>query len=84
MDDGPTTFTVSLEGVTEMEAADPHKFCTTIAIARKRQANYNSYNAIVLHVCREQPAQKTDDPQYPLPYPATLLRVGHRGQGYEE
>ena len=30
----------------------------TIAIARKRQANHNSYNAIVLRVCHEQPAQK--------------------------
>jgi hypothetical protein len=32
-----TTFTVSLEGITETEAAGPQKFCTTIAIARKRQ-----------------------------------------------
>jgi hypothetical protein len=24
------------------EAAGPHKFCTTIAIARKRQANHNT------------------------------------------
>jgi hypothetical protein len=54
--DGPsTTFTISVEGITEPEAARPHKFFTTIAIARKRQANYNSYNAIALRVC---PAQK--------------------------
>jgi hypothetical protein len=39
----------------------------TIAIAHKRQANHNSHNAIVLHVCHEQPAQKTDHPQYPSP-----------------
>jgi hypothetical protein len=52
------TFTVSLEGIIETEAAGPHKFCTTIAIARQRQANHNSYNAIVPHVCHEQPAQK--------------------------
>jgi hypothetical protein len=57
--DGPSTiFTISVEGITEPEAARPHKFCMTIAIARKRQANYNSYNAIALRVCHEQPAQK--------------------------
>ena len=38
MDDGRSaTFIVSLEGITETEAAGPHKFCTTIAIARQRQ-----------------------------------------------
>jgi hypothetical protein len=57
--DGPsTTFTISVEGIAEPEAGRPHKFCTTIAIVRKRQANYNSYSAIVLRVCHEQPAQK--------------------------
>ena len=83
-DDRSTTFTVSLEGITETEAAGPHKFCTAIAIARKGQANHNSYNATVLHVRHEQPAQNTNDPQMPLSYLATLLLVGHRGQGYEE
>jgi len=29
-----TTFSVSLEGVTETEAASIHEFCTTIAMAR--------------------------------------------------
>jgi len=43
-----TTFTVSLEGITEAEAAGVHKFCTTIAIERKAQANHNSYDAIIL------------------------------------
>jgi hypothetical protein len=37
-------------------AAGILNFCTTIAIARTRQANHNSYKAIVLHVCHEQPA----------------------------
>jgi hypothetical protein len=45
-----TTFTVSVEGITETEAAGIHKLCTTIAIAPSQ--------AVVLHVCREQPAQK--------------------------
>jgi hypothetical protein len=56
--DGPsTTFTISVAGITEPEAVGLHKFCTIIAIARKRQANHHSHNAIVLHVCHEQPAQ---------------------------
>jgi hypothetical protein len=42
-----TTFTVSIEGITDTQAAGVHEFCTTIAVARKRQANYH-----------EQPAQK--------------------------
>jgi hypothetical protein len=33
-----TTFTVSVEGITETEAAGIHKLCTTIAIAHARQA----------------------------------------------
>jgi hypothetical protein len=49
---------LSPQGITESEAAGPQKFCTTIAIVRKRQANHNSCNAIVVHVCHEQPAQK--------------------------
>jgi hypothetical protein len=49
---------LSPQGITESEAAGPQKFCTTIAIVRKRQANHNSSNAIVVHVCHEQPAQK--------------------------
>ena len=36
------------------------------AIARPR-AVYNSYNGVVLYVCREQPAQKANDPQCPSP-----------------
>jgi hypothetical protein len=35
-----TTFTVSVEGITETEAAGIHKLCTTIAIAQTRQANW--------------------------------------------
>jgi hypothetical protein len=33
-----TTFTVSVEGITETEAAGIHKLCTAIAIAHTRQA----------------------------------------------
>jgi hypothetical protein len=53
-----TTFTVSLEGITETEAAGILNFCTTIGFARTRQANHNSYKVIVLRVCREQPTQE--------------------------
>jgi hypothetical protein len=33
-----TTFSVSVEGITETEAAGIHKLCTTIAIAHTRRA----------------------------------------------
>ena len=35
----------------------------------RAQAAHNSYNAIVLHVCHEQLAQKGNDPQCPSPTP---------------
>src|SRR5215472_9105353 len=54
-------------GITQTKAAALQKFCTTIAIARKPQANDNSYNAIVLYVCHERPPQKTNNPQCPSP-----------------
>jgi hypothetical protein len=41
-------------------------FARATAIARP-QAAHNSYNAIVLHVWHEQPAQKANDPQCPSP-----------------
>jgi len=75
-----TTFTVSLEGISETEAAGILKFCTTIAIARTRQANRNSNKAIVLHVCHEQPVQELMILNAP-PLPGDPR---HHGQGYEE
>ena len=60
-----TPFTVSIEGITETEAAGSLNFCTTAAIARMRQANHNPYKAIVLHACHEQPRSRTNDPQCP-------------------
>jgi hypothetical protein len=53
-----TTFTVSLEGITDTQAAGIHKFCTTNRY-RARKRPHNSYNAIVLHACHEQSAQKS-------------------------
>jgi len=50
----------------------------------RAQAAHNSYNAIVLHVCHEQLAQKANDPQCPSPTRAPFPRVTSRGQGYEE
>jgi hypothetical protein len=41
-------------------------FARPTAIARPQAAD-NSYNAIVLHVCHEQLAQKANDPQCPSP-----------------
>jgi hypothetical protein len=46
------------------------------------QARDSCFGSELLHVCHEQPTQRTD--LNALPYLATLLRVGHRGQGYED
>jgi hypothetical protein len=68
LDDGrSTTFTLSLEGITETEAAGSHKVCTTIAIARKAKRITTPTIRFVLYVCREQPAQITKYPQCPSP-----------------
>ena len=60
-----TTFTVSLEGITDTQAAGITNLARPTAIARA--SGRNSHNAIVLHVCHEQPAQKANDRQYPSP-----------------
>ena len=51
-------------------------FARPTAIARPQ------YNAIVLHVRHEQPAQKAHDPQ--CPSPTRRPRANSCGQGYEE
>jgi hypothetical protein len=50
------------------------------AIARTRQANHNYYKAIALYATNTQELMIVNAP----PYPAILLRVGSRGQGYAE
>ena len=59
-----TTFSVSLEGVTETDAGI-HKFCTTVAIARTRQATHISYEAICIARLPRTTRSKTNDPQCP-------------------
>jgi hypothetical protein len=56
-----TTFTVSVEGIAEMDAAGPHKFCTTIAIARKRITIPTT--RLYCTSATNDPTQKTNDPQ---------------------
>ena len=51
-----TTFTVSLEGITDTQAARFHEFRTTNRC--RAPAAHNFYNAILPHVCNEQSAQK--------------------------
>jgi hypothetical protein len=59
-----TSLTVSLEGITDTRAAGIHEFRTTNLYRAHAQA---PTIPIVLHVCREQPAQKTNDFQCPCP-----------------
>jgi hypothetical protein len=54
----PTTFTVSLEGITDTQPAAIYEYCTTNRYRAHAHVTHNSYKAIVLHVCHEQPAQK--------------------------
>jgi hypothetical protein len=77
-----TTFTVSLEGITDTQAAGIHELHDQPP--SRAQAAGNSFNAIVPHVCHEQPAQKANDPQCVSPTRPPFLRVSSRGQGYEE
>jgi hypothetical protein len=48
-----TAFSVSLEGITETEAAGIEKFARPTAIARMRQASRVLWGDI-LHVCHEE------------------------------
>jgi hypothetical protein len=59
-----TTFTISLEGITDTQAAGIREFASPTAMARP--SGPTSYNAIAL-VCQEQPAQKADDRHVPSP-----------------
>jgi hypothetical protein len=59
-----TTFSVSLEGVTEQDAGI-HKFCTTVAIARTRQATHISYQAVCIARLPRTTRSETNDPRCP-------------------
>jgi hypothetical protein len=64
---GRSTFSVSLEGVTDKEAASIHEFRTTIAMARMRQATHSSYEAICIARLPRTTRSTTNDPQRPYP-----------------
>ena len=66
-------------GIIDTQVPAFTNFARPTGIARAKRP-HNSYNAIVLHVCHKQPAQKLMILNVP-PLPGALLRVSSRGQG---
>jgi len=78
-----TTFSVSLEGVTETEAASIHEFCTTNRYRARASAPQFLQRDCTARL-PQTTRSKANDPQCPSPTRRPFLRVSSRGQGYEK